>query len=136
MMSEKTMVPKLMIAAVGRSTYVFLEGKCISEGVEDLKYSARDEKGNLCPTLDLKIDVKNFSFESGMSIEEFMKKKYRISGNVPAVRSGKEGTAGTKGRGLIFFFQDIKVNGYSAEDILKIIFPGHISFSHQFFERS
>lgn len=48
MMSEKTMVPKLMIAAVGRSTYVFLEGKCISEGVEDLKYSARDEKGNLC----------------------------------------------------------------------------------------
>lgn len=27
MMSEKTMVPKLMIAAVGRSTYVFLEGK-------------------------------------------------------------------------------------------------------------
>lgn len=35
MMSEKTMVPKLMIAAVGRSTYVFLEGKCISEGVED-----------------------------------------------------------------------------------------------------
>lgn len=74
MMSEKTMVPKLMIAAVGRLTYVFLEGKCISEGVEDLKYSARDEKGNLCPTLDLKIDVKNFSFESGMSIEEFMKK--------------------------------------------------------------
>ena len=74
MMSEKTMVPKLMIAAVGRSTYVFLEGKCISEGVEDLKYSAGDEKGNLCPTLDLKLDVKNFSFESGMSIEEFMKK--------------------------------------------------------------
>ena len=44
MMSEKTMVPKLMIAVVGRSTYVFLEGKCISGGVEDLKYSARDEK--------------------------------------------------------------------------------------------
>ena len=83
MMSEKTMVPKLMIAAVGRSTYVFLEGKCISEGVEDLKYSARDEKGNLCPTLDLKIDVKNFSFESGMSIEEFMKKsKYDKYNNI------------------------------------------------------
>lgn len=31
MMSEKTMVPKLMIAIVGRLTYVFLEGKCISE---------------------------------------------------------------------------------------------------------
>lgn len=78
MMSEKTMVPKLMIAAVGRSTYVFLEGKCISEGVEDLKYSARDEKGNLCPTLDLKIDVKNFSFESGMTIEDFLEKSTEI----------------------------------------------------------
>ena len=79
-MSKKTMVPKLMIAVVGRSTYVFLEGECISEGVEDLKYSARDEKGNLCPTLDLKINVKDFSFESGMSIEEFMKKSTEFQG--------------------------------------------------------
>ena len=29
MMSEKTMVPKLMIAAVGRSTYIALMEQCL-----------------------------------------------------------------------------------------------------------
>lgn len=114
----------------------FWKGNVLAEGVEDLKYSARDEKGNLCPTLDLKIDVKNFSFESGMSIEEFMKKSTEFQEMFQQSDQEKKELLEPKGRGLIFFFQDIKVNGYSAEDILKIIFPGHISFSHQFFERS
>lgn len=73
-MSKETAIPKLMIAAVGKSTYVFLDGKCISEGVMDMKYSALSKDGKLSPTLDMKIDVNSFSFESGMSIEEFMKK--------------------------------------------------------------
>lgn len=77
-MSKEKMIPKLMIAAVGSATYVFLDGKCISDGVEDLKYSARSEKGELCPTLDMKINIKGFSFESGMSIEEFMKKNTEL----------------------------------------------------------
>ena len=74
----KTILPKLVIAAVGKSTYVFLDGRCISEGVSDLKYSALDEKGELRPTLDMKIDVNEFSFEKGMSIEEFLGRSTEI----------------------------------------------------------
>lgn len=72
------MVPKLMIATVGVGTYVFLDGRCISAGVTDLKYSALDEKGKLCPTLEMKIDVNNFSFKGGMSIEEFLKESAEL----------------------------------------------------------
>ena len=42
-MNQKTTTPKLMIATDGIGTYAFLDGKCISEGVTDLKYSALDE---------------------------------------------------------------------------------------------
>ena len=77
-MSKEKMIPKLMIAAVGNASYVFLDGKCISDGVEDLRYSARNEKGELCPTLDMKINIKDFSFESGMNIEEFMEKSIEL----------------------------------------------------------
>lgn len=73
-MNQKTTTPKLMIATDGIGTYAFLDGKCISEGVTDLKYSALDENGKPHPTLNMKIDVNSFSFEKGMSIEEFMKK--------------------------------------------------------------
>lgn len=51
----KTILPKLVIAAVGKSTYVFLDGRCISEGVSDLKYSALDEKRRTSP---------NFGYEN------------------------------------------------------------------------
>lgn len=71
------MIPKLLLATCGKSTYVFLDGKCISEGVLDLKYSALDEEGKLCPTVDMKIDVNNFSFE-GMSVEEFLQKSTEL----------------------------------------------------------
>lgn len=74
----KTILPKLVIAAEGKETYVFLDGRCISEGISDLKYSALDEKGELRPTLDMKIDVNSFSFEKGMSIEEFMKRSTEL----------------------------------------------------------
>ena len=77
-MNNATAVPKLMIAAVGPATYVFLDGKCISEGVMDLKYSALGKDGKLSPTLDMKIDVNSFSFEPGMTIEEFLKKSTEI----------------------------------------------------------
>lgn len=75
---KKTAVPKLMIAAVGKSTYVFLDGKCISDGLEDLKYSALDKDGKLGPILDMKINVSSFSFESGMTIEDFLEKSTEI----------------------------------------------------------
>lgn len=75
---KKTAVPKLMIAAVGTATYVFLDGKCISDGLEDLKYSAVDKDGKLSPILDMKINVSSFSFESGMTIEEFLEKSTEI----------------------------------------------------------
>lgn len=75
---SKTAVPKLMIAAVEAATYVFLDGKCISDGLEDVKYSALSKDGKLSPTLDMKIDVNSFSFESGMTIEEFLKKSTEI----------------------------------------------------------
>lgn len=74
----KTILPKLVIAAEGKGTYVFLDGRCISEGISDLKYSALDEKGELRPTLDMKIDVNSFSFEKGMSIEEFMERSTEL----------------------------------------------------------
>lgn len=77
-MSKETAIPKLMITAVGKSTYVFLDGKCISSGVEDLKYSALDKNGELCPILDMKINVNSFSFESGMCIEEFLEKSTEL----------------------------------------------------------
>ena len=78
MMSEKTVVPKLMIATDGIGTYAFLDGKCISEGVTDLKYSALDENGKPHPNLDMKIDVNSFSFEKGMSIEEFLERSTEL----------------------------------------------------------
>lgn len=77
-MSKETAIPKLMIAAVGKSTYVFLDGKCISDGLEDLKYSALDKDGKLGPILDMKINVSSFSFESGMTIEDFLEKSTEI----------------------------------------------------------
>lgn len=77
-MNNGTAVPKLMIVAVGAATYVFFEGKCISEGLMDMKYSALSKDGKLSPTLDMKIDVNSFSFESGMTIEEFLEKSTEI----------------------------------------------------------
>lgn len=65
------MEPKFALVTIGRYTHVFLNGRCISEGIEDIKYSARDEKGELRPTVDMKINVQNFSFSEGQTLEEF-----------------------------------------------------------------
>lgn len=77
-MNQKTTTPKLVIATDGIGTYAFLDGKCISEGVTDLKYSALDENGKPHPTLDMKINVNSFSFEKGMSIEEFLERSTEL----------------------------------------------------------
>ena len=69
------MVPKLVIATLGHTTNVFLEGKQIGDGVEGLVYSAKDSDGNLNPTLKLlEVDVNRFSLEHGASLEDFLKK--------------------------------------------------------------
>ena len=45
------MIPEIAIFAIGKATYLFVNGKCISEALEDMNYSAKDEHGKLCPTL-------------------------------------------------------------------------------------
>lgn len=68
------MIPKLVIATLGNTTNVFLEGKQIGKGVEGLIYSACDNEGNLKPTLKLlEVNVNDFSLESGKSLEDFLK---------------------------------------------------------------
>ena len=61
------------IVQSGFSTFVFLDGRCISEGIKDMTYHARDEEGKVKPTLDLKIDLESFSFKEGMTLEEYFK---------------------------------------------------------------
>lgn len=65
------MEPKFALIELAGCTYVFMDGKCISDGIEDITYHAKDEKGNLNPTIDMKINVKDFSFEGGKTLEEF-----------------------------------------------------------------
>lgn len=45
------MIPEIAIFAIGKSTYLFIDGKCVSRDVENMSYSAKDEHGELCPTL-------------------------------------------------------------------------------------
>lgn len=74
------MIPKLMIMTLGTGTHVFLDGKRISKGVEDLVYSARDDKGNLCPTLQLlKVNVNDFSLENDVTLKELLKDMENLS---------------------------------------------------------
>lgn len=65
--------PKFIIAAFDKASYVFMNGKCISEGLKNLSYHARDEQGNLRPMISADIDIQSFSFE-GMTFEEFWEK--------------------------------------------------------------
>lgn len=66
------MIPKLMIATVGKCTRVFLGGKDISQGVTDIVYSARKEDGELRPTLRLlEVDVNNFSIGGEKDFDEW-----------------------------------------------------------------
>ena len=70
---ETEIKPKLALVSLGKATYVFLDGKCIIEGLLDVEYSAKDEKGDLRPTLDMKLDIQRFSFENGQTLESFIK---------------------------------------------------------------
>ena len=73
-MGGEKLEPKFALVTVGRYTHVFLDGKCISEGIDDITYYARNEKGELRPTVDMKINVQNFSFTEGQTLEEFFEK--------------------------------------------------------------
>ena len=65
------MIPKLMIATVGKCTRVFLGGKDVSQGVTDIVYSARNKEGELRPTLRLlEVDVNNFSIGGEKDFDE------------------------------------------------------------------
>ena len=56
--------PELVIVAQGQCTEVVLGGKKIGKGIRDFEYSARDNKGNLNPTIKLLgIDVSEFEYE-------------------------------------------------------------------------
>lgn len=65
--------PNIIIASFGKSTRVFLDGKEIGEGVGDLIYSARNDEGELSPTLKLlKVDLRNFTWEGATFEEELV----------------------------------------------------------------
>lgn len=63
--------PKFALIEMAGCTYVFMDGKCISEGIEDITYHAKNEEGRLEPTIDMKINIRDFSFENGKTLEEF-----------------------------------------------------------------
>lgn len=66
------MIPKLIIATIGKGTRVFLDGKDVSRGVTDIIYSARNQEGKLKPTLKLlEVDVNEFSFKEEKDFDEW-----------------------------------------------------------------
>ena len=66
------MIPKLIIATIGKGTRVFLDGKDVSRGVTDIIYSARSKEGELKPTLKLlEVDANNFSIGGEKDFDEW-----------------------------------------------------------------
>lgn len=70
-MGGEKLEPKFALIEMAGCTFAFLDGKCISGGIEDITYHAKDEQGRLEPTIDMKINVRKFSFENGKTLEEF-----------------------------------------------------------------
>ena len=66
------MNPKFALVQMGKSTNVFIDGKYITNGIEDLNYRARNESGELCPTVDMRINIQEFSFDGGIEFEQFL----------------------------------------------------------------
>lgn len=66
------MEPKFAIVTLEKSTYVFLDGKCINDGLKNVKFSARDENGALEPTAELTVAVDRFSAQ-GITLEQFFR---------------------------------------------------------------
>lgn len=86
------MEPKFALVQIGKTTNVFIDGKYITDGIEDLTYHARNENGELCPNLELKINVQNFSFDGGISLDQFIEtlsKKTKILSEVAKAVSSK-----------------------------------------------
>lgn len=85
------MKPKFALVQIGKTTNIFFDGKNIADGVEDLTYHARNEKGELCPTVEMKINIQDFSFDSNITLERFIemmdKKKKVLSEVAEAVGS-------------------------------------------------
>lgn len=67
------MEPKFALVQLGNTTNVFIDGKYITNGVEDLIYHARNENEELCPTVEMRINIQKFSFDSDITLEQFMK---------------------------------------------------------------
>lgn len=86
------MEPKFALVQIGKTTNVFIDGKYITNGIEDLTYHARNENGELCPALELKINVQNFSFDGGIALDQFVEtlnRKKKILSEVAKVASSK-----------------------------------------------
>lgn len=66
------MNPKFALVQIGKSTNVFIDGKYIANGIEDLTYHARNEKGELCPNVEMRINIQEFSFDGGVTFEQFV----------------------------------------------------------------
>lgn len=66
------MNPKFALVQIENSTNVFIDGKYITNGIEDLKYYARNENGELCPTVYMRINIQEFSFDGGITFEQFV----------------------------------------------------------------
>lgn len=66
------MNPKFALVQIGNSTNVFIDGKYITNGIEDLNYHARNESGELCPTVEMRINIQEFSFDGGIEFEQFV----------------------------------------------------------------
>lgn len=63
---------KFALVQIGKTTNIFFDGKNITDGVEDLTYHARNEKGELCPTVEMRINIQEFSFDDGITFEQFV----------------------------------------------------------------
>ena len=68
------MEPKFALVQLGKTTNIFIDGKYITAGVEDLTYHARNENDDFCPTVEMRINIQNFSFDSDITLEQFMEK--------------------------------------------------------------
>lgn len=51
---------------------MLLSTKYITNGIEDLTYHARNEKGELCPNVEMRINIQEFSFDGGVTFEQFV----------------------------------------------------------------
>lgn len=74
-LESESVIPKLVIVSYGSTTHIVLDGMHIGAGIEEFKYSARDDLGNLEPTIEMmKISVSKFKRDDG---KEFLEKVFK-----------------------------------------------------------